>query len=460
MKDDAFEVSSVEPTYRTEQDTGEIVLKIGNGKLQVGEKKIPCQITAKLRFLPEPRIIFECVFKALYGLSFGAVAVGGCRLKFEQSFFEVMPVSILPTSASHDAIQCVYMLKTATIVAGMKHTEVDALTMHLYGFDKFSCHKTFVHVDGRTHTDVGYCECDLGEFRVVLLEMVNLENGNNEINSAYRNRFTHIAQITKHGRLSFTPERVEKYIKALGMTMSFMQGTPNFSVFTVGLRANDIKYESWPILQNKSHNHDNWFDLYYHPDKTSSYFEELYPLIFRKIADQADEVFWDRIFMTYCQANSVKYIPNTIILTQVALETISNRWTSKQREKSETNNVDCTDKSAILIRNFLIGEGIPIKISAYDPLFAERFSGAGFYTWDIVRLLSCIRNSYIHADNSHMNKLSLTADELFRVSQIFLLVLEYAILRTLGYNGYFRNRLNHAMPGVVERVPWYEEGKS
>jgi len=456
MTDETLKVSSIQSTYPIDDQTGDILLKNGKGRLQVGKTKIACLVTARMRFLPEQGIYFDCEFAETYGLSPYSIATEGKRLKIDENFFEVIPVSIIPRHTLHNTVQCTYILKCKATVTGTDLTDIDTMTLHIFGFNRFSSHKTFNHVEGTNRTHVSYVVCELGEYRLILRELLKQSDATKRKSPTASTWLSHVAQLMKRDGSTFTPKKIEKYIRALGMTLSFMRGAAEFGLLSVGFRSNDIVFESWPILNGEHHNHDNWFDLHYHPDSSTSYFEEIFPLIYAQIESEADEVFWGRIIMTYCQANSVTYVPNAIILIQVALETMSHRWKCTQSEKAEPSTSCDSVKTTGKIRDYLCREGIPIELSYYDPVFAERFRNKGFSEWDVVRLLCDIRNSYVHADNNGVQKFNLSADESMRVLHICLLVLEYAILRKLGYSGYYRNRLSHAQAGTVELVPWDE----
>lgn len=445
-------------TYVEDEQADHVVLKSALGYVRSGKKKVQCLITATLYYQPHPNIQFECV-SVDANVDDWKIMQNATQIKFADAYFDVLLLSQVP-GIDEDGRYCVtYAQKTNAIVQGTDTTHVDELRLHIYNFEQFFSHRFHFTKEGSMSTRLDYVRLYYKEFDIDMKHVLKSIEQTRKLKNSVGFGITHVAKITHETGKEFYPSDVERHIKALGLMLSFLRGSLNFVPLISGYHNGNLVYESWNVPLARWNNQHNIFDVWTHPDGNTNYIEELFPKITQYI-DASDDNSWrdyeflNRVIVTYNQANMSRYIPNSIILVQVALEIIAYQYlvirTQYISKEGYTSLKYESDKFRLLF-GYL---GISADVSTYSTVLAKKLSKSGKAKYDIPWLLTEMRNAYIHADNSKSKNNALDGDDTLQYLQVLLYVLELTILAVVGYNGHHRNRLKNAVPGTVERVPW------
>ena len=445
-------------TYIEDEQADRVVLKSALGYVRSGKKKIKCQIVATLYYQPHPRIEFQCVCAEVV-VSAWSIMQNATQIKFMDAYFDVLVLSQVPDFDESGRYCVTYVQKTTAIVLGTDTTNVDELRLHIYNFERFFSHRFLFVKQGSSSTRLDYVRLQYKEFDIEMRHVLKSTEQTQKMKNSVGFGITHLVKITHQTSKTFCPHDALRHTKALGLTLSFLRGSLNFVPLISGHKNGELVYESWTVPLARWHNDQNIFDVWTHPDGDTNYIEQLFPK-FTQYIDALDDDSWQdyeflhRVVVTYNQANTSIYIPNSIILVQVAFETIAYQYIVERTKYVSKEGYTSLKYEADKFRLLFGYLSISADVSTYSTELAQKLSKSGKTKYDIPRLLTEMRNAYIHADNSQSKNNALEGDDTLQYLQVLLYVLELTILAVIGYDGYHRNRLRNTAPGTVERVPW------
>ncbi len=444
--------------YVENEQADHVKLKTAVGYVRSEKNKIKCQIFATLYYQPHPSIQFRCVSVDANAYNW-KIMQDATEIKFADAYFDVLVLSQVPDIDENGRYCVTYVQKTMAIVQGTDTTNVDELRLHIYNFEQFFSHRFHFVKQGSSSTRLDCVRLQYKEFDIEMRHVLKSTEQTQKMKNSVGFGITHLVKITHQTGKAFCPHDVLRHTKALGLTLSFLRGSLNFVPLISGHKNGELVYESWTVPLERWHNYQNIFDVWTHPDGDTNYIEELFPKFTQYIDSLNDDSWQDyeflrRAVVTYNQANVSTYVPNSIILVQVAFETIAYQYIVERTKYMSKEGYTSLKYEADKFRLLFGYLGISADVSNYSTELAQKLSKSGKTKYDIPRLLTEMRNSYIHADNSQSKNNALEDDETFQYLSVFLYVLELTILAVIGYDGYHRNRLRNTAPGTVERVPW------
>lgn len=445
-------------TYVENESADCVELKSAGGYVRSGKNKLQCQITATLYYQPYPRIEYVCVCHAQFDGAW-EIMQNATKIKIADEYFDVLLLSHVPDVDGIGQSRATYVQKTTAIVLGTCKTRLTELRLHIYNFEQFFSHRFYFVKEGSRNARLDYIRLRYKDFYIEMRHVLKSTEQTQKLKNSVGFGITHVAKISHETGKEFCPSDVERHIKALGLTLSFLRGSLNFVPLISGYHNGNLVYESWDVPLARWDNQHNIFDVLIHPDGNTNYIEELFTK-FTQYIDTSDDNSWsdyeflNRVIVTYNQANMSRYIPNSIILVQVALETIAYQYLVLRNQHISKDGYTSLKYESDKFRLLFGYLGISADMSTYSAVLAKKLSNSGKAKYDIPWLLTEMRNAYIHADNSKSKNNALEGDDALQYLQIFLYVLELTILAIIGYSGYHRNRLKNPLPGIVERVPW------
>jgi hypothetical protein len=144
--------------------------------------------------------------------------------------------------------------------------------------------------------------------------------------------------------------------------------------------------------------------------------------------------------------NNVSEVKEQIIFCQTALELLAWAYIVEYKKyystKSFSNLDSASERLHMLLIKLRIGAGMPLGV----PDLLQCCGNV-----DGPRALTEIRNAIIHPRKSKRDKLRDVPDQaMYQALRLGLWYLELILLRLLGYNGYYYNRLTYG----YRNVPW------
>lgn len=445
-------------TYVEDEHADKVVLKSGLGVVRSGKDKLKCQIEATLYYQPYPRIEFRCVCVETCANA-PDIMLTATQMKFTDEYFDVTVMSGCPEIDDNDQLCARYVLKTSSTVLGKDSTQVDELRLHIYNFEQFLSNRIYIVEQGRRISRLDYVRPCASGFEIEMRHVLKSTEQKAKMQNVVGFGMTHVAKITHSSGTEFCVKDALCHINAFGLTLSFLRGSFNFPSLISGYKAGGLVYESWSFPFERWHNHHNSFDVWSHPDQNTHYIDEIFAKFIEYIDTPNEDSnqnykFLQRIIVTYVQANMSRYIPNSYILVQVAFETIAYQFIVERNKYMSKVGYTSLKYEADKFRLLFGYLGISADVSNYSTDLAQKLSKSGKTKYDIPRLLTEMRNSYIHADNLQSKNNALEGDDALQYLSVLLHILELTILAVIGYQGYYRNRLKNPRPGEVERVPW------
>ena len=287
--------------------------------------------------------------------------------------------------------------------------------------------------------------------------------------------------ITHHCRLwrarvdgspeTFNFDDAEPVLEAVTLFASFVRGGMVGLALPVGYRKDVSSFESWCVSAVDAGRYPDpyrpwplpgWYPLYRPPGYESPHAATWLPSLFEALAGRFlhsntdSRRFWQGVFRelvyTYADAERLDK-ERAVVPACTALETlgwsilvVQERWLTGDRHpdrgRGGYERLTAADRLRLLLRWAGLAPTVPANLSNLQAKAAEnngRMDCADLITW--------ARNRVVHPDK-HDQLPSGLASEAWLVAMYYA---ELITLKLLGYDGYYRNRLNNE---EVERVPW------
>ena len=287
--------------------------------------------------------------------------------------------------------------------------------------------------------------------------------------------------VIHHGRLwregadgspeDFTFEEAEQVLTALTLFASFVRGGMVGLALPVGYKDDQSLFERWHVTPvdpgRYPHPHRTWplagwYPLYrptgYENPHPATWLPSLFESFAEKFVHVDDETrqFWQSVLCelvyTYTDAERVEK-ERAIVPACTALETlgwailvVQEKWLTGDRHPNRGRGGFERLSAADRLRLLLRWAGLSTDMSANLPKMVAKAMETNGKS-DSAELVTWTRNRVVHPDKHDQLPDGLSS-EAWMVAMWYT---ELSILRLLGYDGYFRNRLNAE---AVERVPW------
>ena len=287
--------------------------------------------------------------------------------------------------------------------------------------------------------------------------------------------------ITHHCRLwragadgspdSFSFDEAEPVLELVTLFASFVRGGMVGLALPVGYTKDESSFERWYVSAVDPGRYPDphrpwplpgWYPLYRPPGYENPHPATWLPSLFETLAikflhpDIDTRQFWQGVFreLVYTYADAERFDKERAIVPAcTALETlgwsilvVQEGWLTGDRHpdrgRGGYERLTAADRLRLLLRWAGLTPGIPAHLSKMQAKAADnngKMDSADLITWT--------RNRVVHPDK-HDQLPDGLAPESWMISMWYA---ELIILKLLGYDGYFRNRLNGE---AVERVPW------
>ena len=285
---------------------------------------------------------------------------------------------------------------------------------------------------------------------------------------------THICRVWREGsdgsRSSFTFREAKPVLEAVKLFASFVRGGMVGIALPVGYKNNISVIEEWHVTAVDPGRYPDphrpwplpgWYPLYRPPGYEKPHPATWLAPLFERFASRflhretESRKFWQSLFReliyTYTDAERLAK-ERAIVPACTALETlgwailvVQEKWLTGDRHPDRGQGgyerLTATDRLRLLLNWAGLATAVPASLAKM--LGKSKASG----NWDSANLITWTRNRVVHPDR-HGQLIEGLASETWMVAMWYT---ELIILKLLGYDGYFRNRLNQE---AVERVPW------
>ena len=247
---------------------------------------------------------------------------------------------------------------------------------------------------------------------------------------------THEGSIRRSDGKPFSAKQVVPLLDLLRLFLSFARGANCGVTLVAGM--NDKGQRVWEMW-GTSHSspwsgHRSWFDVH-HGITLTEVFSGFYSQLIKASRHHPIRM----ALQWYLLSNDTQPLEGSIVLTQAALERLSQEMDGKKRKRKEGDWIaDALKRASICV-------DIPPPSQNLKRFMKRRSFANGPHA------LVEIRNDLIHSD---MKLKTLSSDIYVQARDLGLWYVELMLLKRFGYAGQYGNRLTQEWRGQVERVPW------
>ena len=246
---------------------------------------------------------------------------------------------------------------------------------------------------------------------------------------------THQGVISRTDQQAYSVQDAEDLLDGLDHFLSFVRGSHCSSTNVIGIdREGNETWKRWGARHvSPWHTHRSWFDI-----TASNSLFEIFPVFWQEFKDH--KVHLGRILRLYAASNDTSPLDIAIILTQVALESLTYMTVGETSEKATGKRI------AAALQKAGIGIHIPSAFANLEKIREQKHWDHGPHT--IVKL----RNSMIHAKSLSGD---ISIDAYYEAMNLGLWYLELLLLKKFKYTGKYASRLTPVQrAGDTELVPW------
>ena len=250
---------------------------------------------------------------------------------------------------------------------------------------------------------------------------------------------THEGSIRRSDWKSFPVNQVSPLLELLRLFLSFARGANCGLTLVVGMNDKGQRvWETWSASRPSPWSGDrSWFDHDHGMTLT-----ELFPGFYRRLWKAPGHHPLTMALQWYLLSNETRSLEGGIVLTQAALERLSQEFVEAKGNRKE----------GVWIADALNEAGIPVMIPSELQKLKELTNSKTFQHGP--HMLVKMRNNLIH---SQMEFETLPGDIYFQARQLGLWYVELLLLHIFDYRGNHGNRLSQEWRGEVELVPWAVE---
>ena len=251
---------------------------------------------------------------------------------------------------------------------------------------------------------------------------------------------THEGSIRRSDWKSFSVNQVSPLMDLLRLFLSFARGANCGLTLVVGMNDKGQRvWEKWSASRPSPWSGErSWFD-----HSHGMTLAELFPGFYRRLWKAPEHHPLTMALHWYLLSNETRSLEGSIVLTQAALERLS-----QELAKAKGNR-----KEGVWIADALHKAGIPPEIPSELQKLKELANSMTFQHGP--HTLVKMRNNLIHSEMKIETPLG---DSYFQARELGLWYVELLLLRIFGYRGSHGNRLSQEWRGEVELVPWAVEG--
>ena len=251
---------------------------------------------------------------------------------------------------------------------------------------------------------------------------------------------THEGSVRRSDWKSFSVNQVSPLLELLRLFLSFARGANCGLTLVVGVNDKGQRvWETWSASRPSPWSGErSWFD-----HKHGMTLAELFPGFYGRLWKASGHHPLTMALQWYLLSNETRSLEGSIVLTQAALERLSQELVEAKGNRKE----------GVWIADALNEAGIPVMIPSELQKLKELANSMTFQHGP--HTLVMMRNNLIH---SQMKFATLPGDIYFQARELGLWYVELLLLRIFDYRGNYGNRLSQEWRGEVELVPWAVEG--
>ena len=229
-------------------------------------------------------------------------------------------------------------------------------------------------------------------------------------------------------------------MELLRLFLSFARGANCGLTLVVGMNDKDQRvWETWSASRPSPWSGErSWFD-----HNHGMTLAELFPGFYRRLLEAPAHHPLTMALHWYLLSNETRSLEGSIVLTQAALERLSQELVDARGDRKE----------GVWIADALNEAGIPVMVPSELQKLKELANSMTFRHGP--HTLVMMRNNLIH---SQMTFETPRGDIYFQARELGLWYVELLLLRIFDYRGNHGNRLSQEWPGEVELVPWAVDG--
>lgn len=343
-------------------------------------------------------------------------------------------------------------MENGEIITGSPN-KLSALVFHLPNVPSLLCSpdRVICHIGKGVRTwDRLVLRCD--KWKVTLDPVENEDDLLSSVAAARGYAITRVGRLERMDGKTFSLEKSRAVLEVLTYLLSFAFERWCSPVLAVGLnRSGQRVCELWtPCRLGRFQSHLGWFDPH-HPVALS----DLFPVLYERWKDKEfREALKDAIYWFIEIHRQPIHIDTGIVLGQTTLEMLgwlllveSKRIVSEDGFKS----LPAADKLKLLLSSSSIPSESPPELGTLHKLAKAK-------NWQGPDGLVTVRNAIVHRNKrkrEQLGDLGETGDALWDAYRLVCWYIELVILRQLGYEGRYSNRLrNRRMTGQTDPVPW------
>ena len=246
---------------------------------------------------------------------------------------------------------------------------------------------------------------------------------------------THEGSIRRSDGKPFSANQIVPLLDLLCLFLSFARGANCGVTLVAGMNDKDQRvWEKWGTSHASPWSgHRSWFDV-----KHGITLTELFPGFYNQLLNASLHSPIRMALQWYLLSNDTQALEGSIVLTQAALERLSQELDGEKGNRNEGEWIaDALEEANICV-------DIPPQLQNLKRFMKRRSFDNGPHT------LVKIRNDLIH---SNMKLKTLPSDIYAQARKLGLWYVELMLLKRFGYAGLYGNRLTQEWQGQVERVP-------
>ncbi len=268
---------------------------------------------------------------------------------------------------------------------------------------------------------------------------------------------THNCSIRREDNAQFTFNEASDVLEAVKLLTSFIRGGLVGIALPVGYKDSLSIFEEWSVTATDPGHHNDQYDIFpgwyvYYDDPRLNRDAAIWlPGLFGQFSmkwwnsDTKNENFWRKalqgIIYSYLDAERFEE-SRSIVPACTALETLS--WAilvimAKWLNQEGYDKLTAGDQLRLLLRWAGISTEVPASLHKLAQKAGDKYDGPQVVTW--------VRNRIVHPDRRDQ----LTDGIAEEARTLAMWYVELALLKLLGYDGYFRDRLDGRR---IKRMPW------
>jgi hypothetical protein len=262
---------------------------------------------------------------------------------------------------------------------------------------------------------------------------------------------THVGRIARSSGQPFTTKELNELLECIGYFFSLVLGRWNRPSLTVGFDSVGSRvFEHWGMLQITAGHYvkgDSFFDTGH-----ASIFNALFPSFWQLWNAPLWHDTLKKAIYWYVGANNVGFgvnVDSALLFTQAALELLA--WTYCVMDKKAVSEkafaprggLTASDKLTLLTTLMEIPSNIPLQLKSLSAGPNQKWSNS-------MHVITDLRNGLVHPKETK----GISDNTYYEAWRLSLWYLDLILLRLLGYQGKYFNRLMTPIVGRVEDVPW------